>query len=145
MEAARKINSYRDLLIWLKGMALAKMTYRLTAHFPDAERFGLVSQMRRAAVSVPSNIAEGQARQGKKEFVQFLSHAEGSLAELDTPLLLAAELNHCSRSDAAPMQSLITELQTMVASLRRNLARPAPGSLRAPEAGSSHSPPGTDH
>lgn len=110
-------------MIWQKGIALAKMTYNLTARFPDSERFGLVSQMRRAAVSVPSNIAEGQARRGKREFVQFLSHAEGSLAELDTQLLLAIELGHCSDSDGAPMLSLITELQKMMTVLRLKLSR----------------------
>jgi four helix bundle protein len=73
-------------------MALAKQLYCVTQGFPDNERFGLVAQMRRAVVSVPSNIAEGQARQGRREFVQFLSHAEGSLAELDTRLALAVEL-----------------------------------------------------
>jgi four helix bundle protein len=92
------INSYRDLPVWQKGMALAKQDYRMTEEFPDHEEFGLTAQMRRAAVSVPSNIAEGQARQGRKEFVQFLSHAEGSLAELDTRLTLAADLGYCAHS-----------------------------------------------
>lgn len=123
MQVATKINSYRDLLIWQKGMALAKMTYNLTARFPDTERFGLVSQMRRAAVSIPSNIAEGQARQGKREFVQFLSHAEGWLAELDTQLLLAIELGHCSGGNGTPVASLITELQKMITALRLKLGR----------------------
>jgi four helix bundle protein len=100
METSRRINSYRDLLVWQKGMALAKMVYKLTGSFPDAERFGVVAQMRRAAVSVPSNIAEGQARQGRREFVQFLSHAEGSLAELDTQLLLSVELDYCATTKA---------------------------------------------
>jgi four helix bundle protein len=65
------INSYRDLLVWQKSMALAKQVYSLTRSFPDDERFGLISQMRRAAVSVPSNIAEGQARQGRKDLFSF--------------------------------------------------------------------------
>jgi len=94
------INSYRDLLVWQKGMALAKQVYSMTRAFPDDERFGLIAQMRRAAVSVPSNIAEGQARRGTKGFVQFLSHAEGSLAELDTQLTLAIDLGFCQHSDA---------------------------------------------
>jgi len=93
-----KINSYRDLLVWQKGMALGKQVYRMTEAFPDHERFGLMAQMRRAAVSLPSNIAEGQARQGRKEFIQFLSHAGGSLAELDTQLALAADLGYCGQS-----------------------------------------------
>jgi four helix bundle protein len=70
--------SYKDLLVWQKGISLAKMIYKLTNSFPREEKFGLVSQMRRAAVSVPSNIAEGQARHTTGEFVQFVSHAEGS-------------------------------------------------------------------
>jgi len=115
------INSYRDLLVWQKGMALAKQVYALTRSFPDDERFGLVSQMRRAAVSVPSNIAEGQARQGRKEFVQFLSHAEGSLAELDTQLTLSRELGYGNDSDAHQCIPMIGELQKMVASLRRKI------------------------
>ena len=95
-----EIKRYRDLLIWQKGMALAKQVYAMTRAFPGDERFGLTAQMRRAAVSVPSNIAEGQARRGRKEFVQFLSHAEGSLAELDTQLRLAVELGCCPRCEA---------------------------------------------
>jgi four helix bundle protein len=117
-----RIKSCRDLLVWQKGMALAKQVYSMTRAFPDDERFGLIAQMRRAAVSVPSNIAEGQARQGRREFVQFLSHAEGSLAELDTQLTLAIELGYCRHSDAQQSVAVIAELQKMIASLRRKLA-----------------------
>ena len=74
MSANGEIRSYRDLLVWQKGMALAKQIYAMTRAFPGDERFGLTAQMRRAVVSVPSNIAEGQARHGRREFVQFLSH-----------------------------------------------------------------------
>jgi four helix bundle protein len=114
----RKINSYRDLLVWQKGMALAKQVYSLTRSFLEDERFGLIAQMRRAAVSVPSNIAEGQARHGKKEFVQFLSHAEGSLAELDTQLALAIELGYPRDPNDYRSIALVRELQRMLASLR---------------------------
>ena len=95
--AATQANSmgYRDLLVWQKGMALVKEIYKLTRSFPEDERFGLISQMRRAAVSIPSSIAEGQARRTTKEFVQFISHAEGSLAELDTQTRLGIELGFC--------------------------------------------------
>ena len=117
-----EIKSHRDLLIWQKGMALAKQVYAMTRAFPGDERFGLTAQMRRAVVSVPSNIAEGQARRGRKEFVQFLSHAEGSLAELDTQLALAAELGYCLPSDAHGRVATIAELQKMIASLRWKLA-----------------------
>jgi len=116
-----EIRSYRDLLIWQKGMALAKQIYAMTRAFPGDERFGLTAQMRRAVVSVPSNIAEGQARHGRREFVQFLSHAEGSLAELDTQLTLAVELGYCRPSDADGSVATVTELQKMKASLRGKL------------------------
>jgi four helix bundle protein len=82
-----KPEGYEDLIVWQKGMEMVKEVYEITRTFPRDEKFGLVSQMRRAAVSVPSNIAEGQARHSTGEFVQFISHAEGSLAELNTQLL----------------------------------------------------------
>jgi four helix bundle protein len=116
-----EINSYRDLLVWQKGMALAKQIYLMTRAFPDDERFGLITQMRRAAVSVPSNIAEGQARQGRNEFVQFLSYAEGSLAELDTQLKLADDLGYCRSVNVPKTASMVVELQKMTASLRRKV------------------------
>lgn len=84
--------THKDLMVWQEAMQLAQQVYRLTAHFPADERFGLVSQMRRAAVSVPSNIAEGAGRQHTKELVQFLRMASGSLAELDTQAELAVSL-----------------------------------------------------
>jgi four helix bundle protein len=78
------IRDYKDLQVWQKGMELAQGVHHLTGRFPSEEKFGLVFQMRRAAVSVPSNLAEVQARNTTGEFRQFISHAEGSLAELDT-------------------------------------------------------------
>jgi four helix bundle protein len=115
------IKSYRDLLVWQKGMVLAKQIYALTSFFPVSERFGLTAQMRRAAVSVPSNIAEGQARQGRREFVHFLSHAEGSLAELDTQLALAIELAYPRSTSVQQSAALVCELQKMLAVLRRKI------------------------
>jgi four helix bundle protein len=112
---------YKELLIWQKGMVLAKGVYGLTASFPADERFGLVSQMRRAAISVPSNIAEGQARQGTREFLQFLSHASGTLAELETQLLLSIDLAYCKKGEVEEAVGLIAELQKMIAALRRSL------------------------
>ena len=92
----KKVEGYKDLLVWQKGIQLAKEVYRITQTFPNEEKFGLVSQMRRAAISIPCNITEGQARHTTKEFVLFVSHAEGSVAELDTQLILALELGYCS-------------------------------------------------
>ena len=82
-------NSYRDLVVWQEAMELVHGIYDLTSTFPDNERFGLTSQMRRAAVSVASNVAEGQGRNSRGEFIQFLGNARGSLQELETQLLVA--------------------------------------------------------
>jgi four helix bundle protein len=114
--------SYKDLLVWQKGIALAKLIYPLTARFPIEEKFGLVSQMRRAAVSIPSNIAEGQARHTTGEFIQFISHGERSVAEVNTQLILATELSFCSVDSAARASELLEELRRMLNGLRRKLA-----------------------
>jgi four helix bundle protein len=118
---APAIRDYKDLQVWQKSMELAKRVYELTRNFPSEEKFGLISQMRRAAVSVPSNLAEGQARNTTGEFVQFISHAEGSLAELDTQCRLSVALGLCEESDVGPMSLLIIEPQKMLKSLRRKL------------------------
>ena len=115
--------NYKDLLVWQKGIALAKVIYRLTQNFPAEEKFGLVSQMRRAAVSIPSNLAEGQARHTPGEFVQFISHAEGSSAELDTQVILAVELGFCKKATAIPAYELIDEIRRMLNALRRAISR----------------------
>jgi four helix bundle protein len=117
-----KTQSYKDLVVWQKGIALAKVVYRLTQNLPPEEKFGLVAQMRRSAISIPSNVAEGQARHTTGEFIQFISHAEGSVAELDTQLLLSVELRFCDSSGAAPAFELIDELRRMLNVLRRKLA-----------------------
>src|SRR3569833_695534 len=119
VRANGKAQSYRDLLVWQKGVALAKMIYKMTSEFPSEEKFGLISQMRRAAVSVPSNIAEGQARHTTGKFVLFISHAEGSLAELDTQLVLAVELGFLKTGQATPCATSIEELRRMLNGLRR--------------------------
>ena len=114
--------SYKDLVVWQKGIALAKLIYQLTNNFPSEEKFGLVAQMRRAAVSIPSNIAEGQARHKTGEFIQFISHAEGSLAELDTQLILSIELRFARAEGSDAAFELISELRRMLNALRRKLA-----------------------
>ena len=121
-----KPQNYKDLVVWQKGIQLAKLVYQLSRKFPSEEKFGLISQMRRAAISIPSNIAEGQARHTTGEFVQFISHAEGSVAELNTQLVLATELNFCSINAADPMFDLLDNLRRMLNGLRRKLqARPS--------------------
>jgi len=118
-----KARSYRDLLVWQKGMVLAKAVYRLTDSFPNEEKFGLISQMRREAISIPSNIAEGQARKSTGEFVQFISNAEGSVAELDTQLQLSLDLGVCSQPQRVGIFELLAELKRMLNALRRALLK----------------------
>jgi len=120
-----RAGGFKDLLVWRKGIQLVKEIYKLTKPFPADERFGLVSQMRRAAVSIPSNIAEGQARKTTGEFIQFLSQAEGSLAELDTQLILAQELGYSSTTQVASAMGLVSELKRMLNGLRRSLLKAA--------------------
>jgi four helix bundle protein len=115
------IRDYKDLDVWQKAMELAKQIYLLTSRFPSEEKFGLVSQLRRAAVSVPSNIAEGQARNTTGEYVQFLLHAEGSAAELDTQVRLSIELGYCVSADVEVASRLVTDVQKMLKRLRYSL------------------------
>ncbi len=117
----QRIKSYRDLIIWQKGIALVKEVYKLTRKFPRAETFGLMSQLRRSAISVPSNIAEGQARQHTREFRQFLFTALGSLAELDTQLYIALELNYLNTEEIAGIDEKITEIRRMIRGLLARL------------------------
>ena len=117
-----KPRHYKDLLVWQKGILLTKLIYKLTSKFPGDERYGLTSQMRRAAVSVPSNIAEGQARKGTKEFLLFLSHSEGSLAELETQLIVSVDLGFATEAEVAPAMKQVDELQKMLVALKRKLS-----------------------
>jgi four helix bundle protein len=103
-------------------IALAKAIYELTSKFPAEEKFGLVSQMRRAAVSIPSNIAEGQARHTTGEFIQSISHAEGSTAELETQLILSIELDFAAKDRAKTHFILLDEVRRMLNGLRRKLS-----------------------
>src|SRR5258708_4498013 len=104
------IRNYQDL-VWKKGRALVKQVYQLTQHFPKEELYGLTSQLRRAIISVPSNIAEGHSRSGTKDFIQFISIAIGSLAETETQLLLSEDLNYITPSQTEPVIKNIHELQ----------------------------------
>ena len=90
------MKGHRDLRVWQESIGLVKDIYAVTSEFPDEEKFGLMSQMRRSAVSIPSNIAEGAARGSQREFAQFLVIARGSLGELETQLIIAKELNYLS-------------------------------------------------
>lgn len=115
-------SSFRDLGVWQEAMKLAGEIYRSTAAFPRHEIYGLSQQMRRAAVSVPSNIAEGKGHYSNKEFAHFLFHARGSLLELQTQLMIAEELQYLSKADAnrqlALAQSVGRALSGLINSLQ---------------------------
>jgi four helix bundle protein len=104
------VENFRDLIAWQKAKVLALDVYLCTREFPKAEIYGLTSQMRRAAVSVPSNIAEGKGRYSQKEFVQFLYHARGSLLELETQLEIAHELSYIDPFTFKRIEAKIAEL-----------------------------------
>lgn len=115
-----------ELRAWQDGIALAKAVYLLSSRLPRDEQFGLISQLRRAAVSVSANIAEGAARGSKKEFTRFLAIARGSLSELDTLLILAVELGLLSKDESGPAQKqvhlLLGALGTLIKSQREVVA-----------------------
>lgn len=117
------IKSYRDLLIWQKGIAFVKRIYQETSSFPDSERYGLINQMRRAAVSIPSNIAEGQARQHSGEFRQFLFVALGSIAEVETQIIISQELGFLTESISTSLLADLLEIQKMTRTLANRLSK----------------------
>lgn len=108
------VKSYKELIVWQKSMNLVKEIYLLTEKFPNEELYGLVSQMRRAAVSIPSNIAEGYLRKHRKEFIQFLSVASGSAAELETQILICKSLSKFNTLHFSQSESLLTEVMKML-------------------------------
>jgi len=118
--------SYRDLIAWQIGMKFVTAIYTATQRFPSEERYGLTNQLRRAAVSVPSNIAEGQARFSQKEFHHFLSQARGSLVEIETQLLIAKELKYLQPAKADDLLATTDELgrvlNGLIASIKNRVA-----------------------
>jgi four helix bundle protein len=124
-DVRQPINSYRDLMVWKKGIDLVTECYKLTGAFPKSQQYSLSDQLQRAAVSVPSNIAEGWGRQSTKEFLRHLSIAYGSLAEVETQLVIARKLEYISEATAAHVHELSTEVAKMIVSLKRSLRRRA--------------------
>src|SRR3989338_5220347 len=108
------LNSYKDLIVWRRGIDLAKTIYKLTDRFPPHEQFGLISQMRRSAVSIPSNIAEGSARGTRKDYGQFLRIAYGSSAELETQIELGKQLGFGSNEDYYEADRQLNEIRRML-------------------------------
>jgi four helix bundle protein len=112
---------YKALVAWQKAMDLVVSVYAATEHFPTRERYSLTDQIRRAAVSVPSNIAEGQAHFNKREFLHFLRHARGSLAEVETQILLAKRLKYLPDADVVAISEQMDELGRVMSGLIRSL------------------------
>jgi four helix bundle protein len=117
------IRSYRDLVVWQKSMDLVVDCYRATRSFPDGERFGLVSQLQRAAVSIPANIAEGRSRGHTKEFIRHVGIALGSLAELETHIEIAGRLGYLPSERGAALSARTSEVGRMLTALRVSLRR----------------------
>ena len=115
------IKSHRDLIVWQKAMDFAEQVYVVTRTFPADERFGLTSQLRRAASSVPANIAEGHARETRRDYGQFLAIAQGSLAEVETFLLLSNRLAYVHTAALEPLLALLQEIGRMLSALRARL------------------------
>jgi len=118
-----RIRTYRDLVAWQLGMELAEVVYRVTVDFPDAERYGLVSQMRRSSVSVPANIAEGFGRGRKAEFRRFLEVSRGSLFELQTQAELARRLGWIKGKVLTELRELAQRLDAVLAGLMSSVRR----------------------
>jgi four helix bundle protein len=116
-----KSRSYRDLDIWKLSIDFVKEVYRVTGKFPASEIYGLTNQLRRAAVSIPSNIAEGQGRNSSKEFRQFLSIALGSVAEVETQLIIAKEINYLTEGEHTPLSNSLDVMRKMLRGLAASL------------------------
>lgn len=115
------MQSYKDLIVWQKGIRLVTEIYKFTEKFPKSEMFGLTSQIRRAAVSIPANLAEGYARKHRAEYVQFVRIAFGSGAELETHLLIAQNLGFLEKKEAAEAEALLDEIMRMLNKLSSSL------------------------
>ena len=121
MGAGTAVRSFRDLRVWQLGMGLVEDTYGLTQRFPSVETYGLTSQMRRAAISVPSNIAEGHGREHLKEYLHYISVAQGSLAELQTQAEIALRLEYISQAQMEGLIERAAALAKQLHALRNSL------------------------
>jgi four helix bundle protein len=116
-----QLKSYRNLLVWQKSIDLVEQTYNLTKHFPSEEKFGLTSQANRASTSIPANIAEGYGRHHRGDYLRFLSIARGSIAELETHMIVAVRLGFVSKELTEPAWRLAQEVGKMLAGLVNSL------------------------
>jgi len=118
------IKDFKDLIVWQKAMELVVEVYQLVKKLPKEELFALSDQMRRAAISIPSNIAEGQGRNSVKEYIRFLAIAKGSKAELETQLLLCVKVNYLNKVEIQTAINLIQEIGRMINTLQKSLKAP---------------------
>jgi len=117
------VQNYRDLIAWQKAMDLVDLVYRATRSFPREELYGLASQLRRAVVSIPSNISEGQGRRSKAEFLQFLSIAHGSLREVETQVMIAKRQSYMTTDEETSALALAAEVGRLIKGLMNSLER----------------------
>ena len=124
------MGTYKDLTVWQKSMLLARRIYEITARFPSDEKFGLVSQIRRCAVSIPSNIAEGYGREGEREHSHFLFVSLGSSNELETQMILSHDFRYVDEENYQEIMNLNSEVNKMLSSLIYKLRHPTPQELK---------------
>lgn len=116
-----KIKTHKDLEVWKDSISFVTEIYRLTNYYPPEEKFGLISQIRRSAVSVPANIAEGSARSSPKELIQFLSIALGSVSELETLIIISRNLNYIDQNNFEEINHRIEKIRRMLIALKKSI------------------------
>jgi len=116
-----EVKTHKDLIVWQKSLTFVTGIYKFTKSLPDDEKFGIISQLRRAAVSVPINISEGAARLSRKEFIQFLYVSLGSISEIDTLLLIVGNLKYSDDDELSKLQQQDDEIKKMLTSLIKSL------------------------
>ena len=117
-----KVKSYKDLIVWQKAMDMTESLYRIVKKLPKEETYALSDQMRRAAISIPSNIAEGFGRNSMKEYPQFLYIANGSVCELETQLMLCVRVNYLKENEIQPIMSLLSEIGKIIMTITKKLS-----------------------
>jgi four helix bundle protein len=120
------VGNYRDLIVWQKALKLALAVYKETAHFPIEEKYGITAQLRRACVSIPSNIAEGEGRRSPSEFRRFLFIALGSLKEVETQILISQALLYLRPNEASKLITMTTEVGRLITGLSKSLSKKRP-------------------
>ena len=115
------VKTYKDLIVWQKAMEMTTLLYKIIKKLPKEETYTLCDQMRRAAISIPSNIAEGFGRNSKKEYLQFLYIANGSVCELETQLILCVNINYLSEIETQPIMDLLSEIGKIIMTITKKL------------------------